>query len=123
MKFKFDDGGMKLSKTPYEKLDCTVRSLAIFFNTSYDEAHDLMSPYRKSRHRTKGRYQSLFESLGLHCKIFIYPQKTVGQFLKENPRGNFMLRIKGHIFTVKDSVLHDTFQVGLKTKLIEAWFI
>lgn len=36
------------------------------------------------------------------------PRKTVKKFLLENPNGTYIVKIRGHVFTVKDGVIYNS---------------
>jgi hypothetical protein len=116
-----------------ERNDCVVRTLASAFDITYDRAHKLASKEMK-RVVKKGvktyMFHTFFENFQnkkrqlnkkrveeVHTK-FSYDRyhewgdkyqtigtKTVGRFIKENPKGTFVLSVRGHAFCVKDGVV------------------
>lgn len=123
--------GSELAKG--EKNDCFVRALAAATDVNYDVAHNFTKDYF-GRVDGKGVYftgstidpleksgltidkkEFDFSVLGkmritnayrLHGKV-IYRQKTVKSFIKDNPKGTFIVGVAGHAFTIKDGVLID----------------
>ena len=116
-----------------EKNDCFVRALASATNVNYDIAHKFSKDFF-NRENKKGVYftgatieplekngltidkkEFDFSVLGrmritnayrLHGKT-IHRQKTVKSFIKDNPKGTFIVGVAGHAFTIKDGVLID----------------
>lgn len=121
----------KIAKS--EKNDCFVRALAAATDCDYDLAHEYV---KKTFKRKKGK-GVMFESSILdkvekdgielgddmfalqvlgkskitnQYKLYgelVNRMKTVKSFIKDNPKGTFILGVSKHAFTVKDGVLID----------------
>ena len=121
----------KLAKS--EKNDCFVRAIATATDTSYESAHkyvknqfgrkkgkgvlftshtlesiekDGMEIDNKTfdfRVLSKGRITNTYKLYG----EFIRRQKTVKSFIKDNPKGTYIVGVSKHAFTIKDGVLFD----------------
>lgn len=123
----------KLAKE--EKNDCFVRSLAVASGSAYETTHQFvkdefgrdnkkgtsnlaivtnMLKYSDnglqignkkldveilSKDRVKNRYK-------LYGEI-IYRQKTIASFIKDNPKGCFVVSVAGHALTIKDGEVFD----------------
>lgn len=94
--------------------DCTVRALAKALNISWDEAHFLLSTASRDmglvmHHndamsgvlRQNGFYRAVIPNTCPDCY-------TAKDFCKDNPRGTFVLGFVGHVATVKNGRLYDT---------------
>lgn len=118
-----------------EKNDCFVRALAAGFEISYDDAHALAKE-RFNRLDKKGTKNShIIEQMafiekdgieingvmasvrvlsGLDIKNryklkgeIIDRKKTVKSFIKDHPKGNYIVTVSKHAFVVKDGKLID----------------
>lgn len=118
-----------------EKNDCFVRAMAAATNTDYDTSHKFVKENfnRKNKKGTEGIFISTqmmkFEEEGMKIgdktfkvkvlstnritnKYKLYGEivkrkKTVKSFIKDNPKGTFIVGVSKHAFTVKDGVLID----------------
>jgi hypothetical protein len=123
--------GSELAKG--EKNDCFVRALASATEVNYDVAHKFTKDYF-GRANGKGVYFTgatinPLEDKGLSIgnkdfdfkvlnkmritngyKLYgemVYRQKTVKSFIKDNPKGTYIVGVAGHAFTIKDGTLID----------------
>lgn len=89
-----------------ETNDCTVRALAAMMNISYEEAHDTMR--RHGRKNRGGSFVSAtaraYSEYGLTLREENNP--TFAQWLRANPRAKAIVRVRGHVFTVKNGVVY-----------------
>ena len=121
----------EIAKT--EKNDCFVRAMAAATGSHYDTAHSFV---KESFGRENGRGTELvpivmmnLEDNGMEIgnksykvkvlgtdeitnKYKLYGEivkrkKTVKSFIKDNPKGTFIVGVSNHAFTVKDGVLID----------------
>lgn len=123
--------GSELAKN--EKNDCFVRALAAATDVNYDVAHNFTKEYfgrvdGKGVYFTGATIDPLRENgLSLGSKEFdfkvlnkqritnayklygemVYRQKTVKSFIKDNPKGTYIVGVAGHAFTIKDGTLID----------------
>lgn len=115
-----------------EKNDCTVRSIATACDVDYDTAHsftasefkrerrmgaptsNIVSTFAKGEIKVghkefkvdvlpKDRITNLYK---LHGEL-IFREKTVKSFMKDFPKGTYVVLVSKHMFTVKDGVLID----------------
>ena len=130
----------KLAKE--EKNDCFVRSLAVASGSNYESAHQFVKD-EFGRENKKGtanfaiysnmlRYEKEGMKIGnVDCKVkvlgknrtknvyklkgeIIYRQKTIASFIKDNPKGTFVVGIAGHALTIKDGEIFDWKAGGYK---------
>ena len=116
-----------------EKNDCFVRALAAATGSHYDSAHSYVKETFNRENGKGTQFVSLqmmkLEENGMNVggkdfKVKVLPtekitnkyklygeivkrQKTVKSFIKDNPKGTFIVGVSEHAFTVKDGVLID----------------
>lgn len=116
-----------------EKNDCFVRALAAATGSHYDSAHSYVKETFNRENGKGTQFVSLqmmkLEEDGMNVggkdfKVKVLPtekitnryklygeivkrQKTVKSFIKDNPKGTFIVGVSEHAFTVKDGVLID----------------
>ena len=137
--FRAIDAGTQRGEFANEDRDCTVRATAIAAQISYKEAHALLALHgRKNR---RGILYSVFlnrlkahggqigsyrvESVKMpDCWLtriwtFGLPTKSVSlaRFLKDFPKGRFVVRTRGHVFAVIDGQQYDTAPNGPRCKI------
>ena len=93
--------------------DCTVRAISLATNQSWDDAYRELSHYAQLLCIMPDDVTYIDEYLSENFKqIYSYKidQKiTVGEFVKHNPLGTFLITMSGHITCVIDGVIYDTF--------------
>jgi hypothetical protein len=112
-----------------ETNDCFVRALMTSANLQYTEAHK-MAATLFSRKYGKGTFgvpvvmtaektQTAFQNLGLTAtkedntytrswdKTGRKLPMTIAVFIKKNPRGSFLILVRGHALAIVDGVIHD----------------
>jgi hypothetical protein len=131
----------EISKAYRETNDCTVRGLASLFNCSYGLAHRKLKkwgrPYRRgaSWSTVERATEELSRITGKGVKVGGYPQMlastarlyghkalTINQFIKQHPRGVFLLSMRGHVATLRDGVLYDHTQGSSKRRLVVGYY-
>lgn len=114
----------ELAKT--ERNDCTIRAIMECLNIRYEEAHKLVTESGCRPRPRKGTYTSAmmartpyfrerFESHSLNNR-----NVTVAQFLRENPKGTFLVIVTKHAFAIKDGIVID-FTIKPKQRVRIAW--
>lgn len=130
-----------------ETADCVVRSFASALKITYDVAHEFVRVKfnRKNRQGTSryvpimnGFAQSKLDLFGKTLKrmgngnsknSMTYADKgrvrnmTTFQFIKQNPKGVFMVTVRGHAFTICNGAIMGNHEDVLKTKrvILHAW--
>lgn len=127
MTFKLHDAGRSESNRPKQQRDCAVRALATVATFSYDAAYDLLKlAGRKSNHgfdpEAWARKNHLLRDGAndhiywrLHKMPWHKDHHEVGttkryrllDFIKDNPKGRFMVVTARHVFAVCDGVAYD----------------
>lgn len=94
--------------------DCAVRAISVALNTTWDRAFDLLAVNAKqmgnmmhndsvwgSVLRQHGFYRKAIPNTCTDCY-------TARDFCQDHPRGVFVLAFGGHVATVVDGILYDT---------------
>ncbi len=116
----------EVSKKYREHNDCTVKALATLFGCTYGVAHRALA-----KHGRQPRCGATWRTIELakrdlaerfKCTVKTYGEPhmlptsaarfgvrvvTINQFMKEHPRGVYMLSVRGHVATLRDGVLYD----------------
>lgn len=116
-----------------EKNDCFVRAVAAATGSHYDKAHEFVKSNFARKEGKGTEFTSLimmkleeegFSLDGKDFKVKVLPteritnkyklygevinrKKTVKSFMKDNPKGTFIVGVSKHAFTVKDGKLID----------------
>jgi len=123
-KFNYNDGGRKVAGYKGDARDCVCRSIAIVTQKPYRDVYDALNilgeserigkrKKSKSNSRT-GVYRTTYEKylksqgyewiptmqIGSGCKIHLHAD--------ELPSGRLVVRVSGHITTMIDGVINDT---------------
>jgi len=125
MTFKFNDGGRAAAGFRGRTGDCVTRAIAIATMKPYLEVYDALNALareerigkrkRKKSSSRKGVFPQTYNrylraigwrwtptmSIGSGCKVHLRAD--------ELPRGVLIVRLSGHLATVIDGELHDTF--------------
>lgn len=118
MEWVYDDGG----RSRYfkgEAGDCVVRAIAIATEQDYKKVYDDLAEMNKKRYGTKSArngthrddIKKYMDKLGWtwHATMGIGTGCTTHLKKSELPSGRVMCSLSGHIATVVDGVLHDTY--------------
>lgn len=106
-RFVSTDGGRAACGFGGEDMDCAPRAAAIALGITYEDAH--------ARYKAQGRVDGrrtpphMTEAvLGVPVVYDFRERKsTVAQWLKDHPRGRFVVWVHGHVFAVLDGIVHD----------------
>jgi hypothetical protein len=121
IKFEYNN-----AKSPsQEKNDCTVRALAIATNSSYHKCYDLL--WRAGRKPNKGFHIKRF--LKKSCsymghsflKLNFRKPITLRKFIMKYSSGIYYVRIRAHVFVVKDGIVLDMFEQSPYCRITDAW--
>jgi hypothetical protein len=130
---------------PMERNDCTVIALSQATPLTYHEAHDIMRdagrkfghgfPFQiwMKNHEEVSPGIKLVTVYDWTVNIFHPIEKnlisgpknskelTLGQFVKSNPEGNYIVIVRRHATTVIDGVIHDTFRQGPRKRISKVY--
>lgn len=110
-----------------ENNDCAVRATTIASELPYEQVHQLYS--QAGRKPRKGTFVATIRSVinKLNDKhTFIsytgYKCPTLSRFIKDNPKGKWVICRRGHAFAVKDGVVYDAHksQAGARCRVLFA---
>lgn len=102
-----------------DKNDCAVRAHALFTGNSYAESHEIFKKLgRKDNRGTKNTL--IYNLLGEK------PRKngvglTLSSLRRLHPTGRVYALKRGHAFTLINGVLHDSWKVGDKSRIMYYW--
>jgi hypothetical protein len=126
MKLFLHDGGQSDTIYAGEENTCTVRALAITANISYEDAYDIM---QEAGRRPNGRIfmgmgLSKFQECGGHyecvyCRGIFSPRITLRKMLPQLEEGNYIVRVRRHVFAVVDGLVYDTELLPARNSIIE----
>jgi len=102
-----------------ENNDCAVRAYALFKNVSYKESHDVFKKLgRKDGKGTKTA--SIWDLLGRGARKD-GQKMTLNALRRLHPTGTVYALKRGHAFTMINGVVHDSWKVGDKTRIMSYW--
>ncbi len=102
--------------------DCTVRSISVAEGISWDKAYDKLSDSARELGLMMNSVEAVEEYLDRRYYTVPHYSKYVKEFIKEYPKGTYLVTMPGHITVIKDGVLYDTFDCRNR-KMWNAWKI
>lgn len=117
--FVRSDAGRYVEGYKHEKNDCVVRAIAHAYDLPYNHAHATIKSL--GRQDRKGFHTPKAMEVHKYQYKQDLPHMTVKTFLRQFPRGVYVLRIRGHAFAVKNGVIYDTFQPKLGSHIRQFW--
>jgi hypothetical protein len=121
------DGGKDSAGFTHESNDCVVRAISIAYCTEYEKIHAAL--HKLGRKEGKG----ISTRLAMQGREFIWHKSSsayaqshvsgnVGAFIKANPVGHYVVRVRGHALAVIDGVIHDScLSNSLRCFVVDAW--
>jgi hypothetical protein len=128
MSFKLYDAGRSTSKRPHQTRDCTVRALAKVLAIRYDAAYEILKGagrkcsvgfniegWARKATLVDGFGDQVYfglNAMGFHKgERYGIPKATkryrLMDFLRDNPRGRFIVGTAKHVFAVVDGMVFD----------------
>lgn len=103
--------------------DCTVRALSMALSAPWDETYLALCAEgfdKKDMPSSNAVWGSYLKSKGFQKKLV--PDTcpdcyTVTEFAQEHPKGTFVLLLSGHVVTIIDGVLYDSWDSSNETVL------
>lgn len=119
MDWTYDDGGRRKYFKAENVSDCACRAIAIATRTDYKVVYDELAKMQKAQGRRRSARngvttENIRKYMSDHGWKWV-PTMKVGSGCKvhmredELPSGTVMCRLSGHVATVIDGVLHDTY--------------
>ena len=131
----------EVSKQYREHNDCTVKGLATLFGCTYGVAHRALKKHGRKQGRgatwlTIKRAQAdladRFSVSVVECgiphatpsfaKYRGFETPTISQFIKQHPKGVYLLAMRGHVAALRDGVLYDWTANTAKRRIITGYF-
>lgn len=100
--------------------DCTVRAVSIAEGISWDKAYDKLSDSARDMGLMMSSVEAIERYLDKRYEIVPHYSEYVGDFIKEYPRGTYLVTMPGHITVIKNGVLYDTFDCRNR-RMWNAW--
>lgn len=89
--------------------DCVVRAISLAENKTWDETYEELSDIAQREGILLDDVNFVENYLDKRYKRMCHYSKTVGEFAQEHKRGIYLITMEGHITTVIDGILYDTF--------------
>jgi hypothetical protein len=113
-----------------ERSDCTVCALANTTGIDYSDARRIA--WMAGRKNGKGfstvtliAYASTNHKMNFSevkfTELFSKPTMSVKRFIRKFPKGNFLVRVRGHAFSIKDGIVFDSFTPKALKRITHAW--
>lgn len=89
--------------------DCVVRAISVAENKSWNETYEELSDLAQIEGVLLDDVEFVENYLDKRYMRECHYSKSVEEFLEEFPVGTYLVTMKGHITTIIDGVLYDTF--------------
>ena len=121
----YEDGAAKA-----ERNDCTVRAIAEACAMPYSEAHAMLAAAGRKRGNRFSFGNFISERQGqpingrtVQSVHMPWHLPTLAQFVRDFPRGTFVVRKNGHVFCIRDGVVYDDTPQGARVRIKRVWHI
>jgi hypothetical protein len=105
--------------------NCTIVALSIAAGIPYEEAYEI--GVGAGRKKGKGFYtKNLMDEArkkGIRFEKLRFKEVTINKFLKMNLKGRFLVRRRGHAFTIIDSTIYDVLVNPAFARLKEIYLV
>jgi hypothetical protein len=114
-----------LGKDMGDKNNCTIIALSVAAGIPYEEAYDI----GRQAGRVKGKgfhTKKLMETArkyGIEYRKMRFNEITINKFLKSNLKGRYLVRRRGHAFTIIDSTIYDVMVNPSFARLTEVYLV
>lgn len=93
--------------------DCTVRAISLATGEKWDYTYRTLSEFAQAQCIMPDDVDYIDEYLERHFDKIYFCNKncrtTVGEFVRRNPIGTYLITMSGHITCAIDGVIYDTF--------------
>jgi len=106
--------------------DCVVRAVSTAFEKDYMETRRELNRAKKELGYSSYKARKfLYDYLASYDRLLFkrtpgQPRTKVVDFLREHPQGTFIVSVRGHVTTVRDGYLVDSWDCGYLT-VYTAW--
>lgn len=98
--------------------DCVVRAFSTVNDISWSKAYKILSDLARKKGLLLDDVNFVVPLLDeLYKRLNIHDLITIGEFAEENPRGKYLITTRGHITSLKDGTVIDTWDC--RDRLIE----
>lgn len=113
-----------------EHNDCAVRAASLAANVPYQDVHKLFEAKGRIRHRgtkwetLRQAVTELGGTLATQAMAVRYSvqRQTLAAWLRDHPRGRYLVCRSGHAFAVIDGVVHDwSTGTGARSRIVMAY--
>lgn len=90
--------------------DCAVRAIAAAFDIPWEQAFDILAENARNMcdmPSSDSVWGAVLRQMGFICEA-INGDVTVGEYAEDHPRGVYVLGLGGHVVTVVDGTVFDT---------------
>ena len=105
--------------------NCTIVALSIAAGISYEEAYEIGE--EAGRKKGNGFYTNKLmqkaRKKGIVFEKLRFKEITINKFLKMNLKGRFLVRRRGHAFTIIDSTIYDVLVNPAFARLKEIYLV
>lgn len=89
--------------------DCVIRAIAVAECKTWDETYEELSYIAQEEGILLDDVNFVENYLDKRYRRTCHYSKTVGEFAKEHKRGTYLITMEGHITTIIDGIIYDTF--------------
>ena len=89
--------------------DCVVRAISKAQGKTWDETYEELSYIAQEEGILLDDVNFVENYLDKRYRRTCHYSKTVGEFAKEHKRGTYLITMEGHITTIIDGIIYDTF--------------
>jgi len=89
--------------------DCVIRSLSLLTNKDWDDTYRELAYYSSLEGYMTDNVEFVEDYLDERYPRECHYSKRVGEFAKEYPLGKYAVTMEGHITSIIDGVIYDTF--------------
>lgn len=102
--------------------DCTARALSTALGIPWSDAYDMLSKSARDMGMMMSSVDAVEEFLDRWFDRVYITEETVSEFIRNHPRGRFLITMPNHITALVEGVNYDTFDPGNK-HIWSAWTI
>lgn len=99
------------NNNPYNRLidDCSIRSISLLTNRSWNNIYEELSMLANKQGLMMDSVEFIEDYLDDRYPRECHYSKTIGEFAKEYPKGRYAVTTNGHITSIIDGTIYDTY--------------
>lgn len=102
--------------------DCVVRAISNAEGKTWDRTYDELSDIAQKEGIILDDVNFVERYLDKRYKRACHYSKTVGEFAKEHPNGTYLVTMEGHITSIINGNIYDTFDCSNR-RMWCAWYV